>query len=94
MLKTIKMLLCNLVKTLRVGGVLMISVPHVKSLLEKIEDAMVHIPSFGQGPNRKDLQYSKRRYNIKNFLDDLQNLSLELREHTFFGTPLLGKRCI
>ena len=41
-----KMLLCNLVKVLRPGGVLLISVPHMASFFGRIEDIMIHIPGF------------------------------------------------
>jgi len=84
-------LLCDLVKVLRPGGVLLVSVPHTASLLGKIEDTMMHVPGLKRGPGRMDLKYCRRRYDIEDFLNSLYSLSLESFECTFFEVPLLGK---
>lgn len=83
-------LLSDLVRVLRPGGVLLISVPHGASLLGWAEDASAHLVRMFRFSGRGFMDFSYRRYRKRRFLETLAACSLGSFECTCFEVPLLG----
>ena len=76
---------------LKPGGVLLISVPHSRSLLGRLEDAVAAVGVRKRGSEDADLWYSKRRYKRGQFTDQLRGISFKDFKYTYFEVPILGK---
>lgn len=83
-------LIRNFAAALRPGGALLISVPHARSMLGRIEDATGRLVRMGRFSGRGFMDYSLRRYDKSAFIRQLSQYGFGAFECTYFEVPLLG----
>lgn len=83
-------LVAALVRALRPGGYLLISVPHTDSALGRIEDLVMRIGAYVRSAGRRHLAFSLRRYKRGHFLQMLEAAGLGSFACTYFDAPLFA----
>jgi phenylacetate-CoA ligase len=81
----------RLAEGLRVGGVLLLSVPNRSSAMGAMQDLIARCQGLNQLVSGTWWAYSKRTYGIAAFRDSLQQAMLEPLRTTFFELPNLGR---
>jgi 2-polyprenyl-6-hydroxyphenyl methylase/3-demethylubiquinone-9 3-methyltransferase len=81
-------LVADLVKALRPGGYLLISVPHADSIVGMIEDALSRMAVYTRRTGRKHLTFSLRRYRRDRFAALLQQRGVGSCAFTCFESPV------
>ena len=84
-------LVADLAGALRVGGYLLISVPHAGSLFGRFEDALGRWRIFTRRDRRRHLSYSLRRYRLDAFAQMLASAGLGAPTFSYFETPVPGR---
>lgn len=84
-------LLRQLIRALRPGGLLLVSVPHRGSLMGLAEDGVRMIASYTSAQRRRHLKFSLRRYAHRPFAERLHSLGLSVERTIFFECPVPGR---
>ena len=84
-------LLTELAGALRVGGCLLISVPHTGSVFGRLEDALRWLKVYTGNVRHGHLSYSLRRYRLDAFGRTLAAAGLSAAAVTYFETPVPGR---
>src|SRR5262245_65470544 len=80
--------MADLVRAVRRGGYLLISVPHAESLLGIAEDALRRVAMFTRRAGSRHLAFSLRRYRRDRFEALLDRLGVAPLAFKYFETPL------
>jgi SAM-dependent methyltransferase len=81
-------LVADLVRALRPGGYLVISVPHTDSLVGMVEDGLRRLAIYSRRTGSRHLTYSLRRYRRDRFAALLAELGIAALDFRYFETPL------
>ena len=77
-------------RAIRPGGVLLLSVPHTRSIVGALEDVLARKGWLKRCKANADHSFSKRRYDRRRLLATLRDLSLGEFRCRFFELPMLG----
>jgi 2-polyprenyl-6-hydroxyphenyl methylase/3-demethylubiquinone-9 3-methyltransferase len=80
----------DLVRALRPGGYLFISVPHTDSIVGMVEDGLKRLALYSRRIGSRHLTYSLRRYRRDRFAALLEQLGTPAIDFRYFETPLPG----
>jgi 2-polyprenyl-6-hydroxyphenyl methylase/3-demethylubiquinone-9 3-methyltransferase len=78
----------DLVRALRPGGYLLISVPHTDSFVGMLEDGLRKLAVYARRTGSRHLTYSLRRYRRDRFAGLLETLGIVPLDFRYFETPL------
>jgi len=81
-------LIAELVRAVRPGGYLLISVPHADSFIGMVEDALRRVTMFMRRTGSRHLTYSLRRYQRDRFVELLDRLGVSSPAFRYFEAPL------
>jgi SAM-dependent methyltransferase len=79
--------LMKLASAVKVGGYLLVSLPHTRSIVGRIEEWLRKKDWYRQRQGRQFLGYSLRRYEPRTMLRTLEGLGLGDFEVTYFESP-------
>ncbi|MCH7871147.1 MAG: methyltransferase domain-containing protein [Planctomycetes bacterium] len=85
------LLLERMAKTLRPGGVLLLSVPSASSFLGRMEDMLARHPAYTNSIDHQYLLFSRRRYGVKALRKALARAGLEWSRSVLFEIPVPGR---
>lgn len=80
-----------LIRSLKPGGHLLVSVPHTTSVIGKVEDALRNTALFARRPGGQHLGFSRRRYERAALLRLLGSMGLGSFQTTSFEVPIFGR---